>query len=92
LPVAIDYLDILQDVLGWLEKTSMSYPSGHHLSPRRTRVVNRKRFEEDHHWGAGFEPKPPSLTRNQSARRKYEIRCGNSSYEEFHGMDARCGA
>jgi hypothetical protein len=97
LPVAIDSLDILQDVLGWVEKTSMSYPIAkgiNHptLSPRRTRVVKRKRFEEDHHWGAGFEPKPPSLTRNQSARRKYDIRCGNSSYEEFHGMDARSGA
>jgi hypothetical protein len=45
LPVAIDYLDILQDVLGWLEKTPMSYPIDKFidhpaLSPRRTEVVN----------------------------------------------------
>jgi hypothetical protein len=62
------------------------------LNPHSARVVNKNRFEEDHHWRPQYDPKPPALPRSQGAKRKYEIRCGNSTYEDFYGMDARCGA
>jgi hypothetical protein len=97
LPVADDYLDILQDLLGWVEKKQMHYPVDrmwHHptLSPNTARVVNQRRFEEDHNWRPQFDPRPPALPRTQGARRKYQIKTGTSTYEDFLGMDARCGA
>jgi hypothetical protein len=95
--VADEYLDILQDLLGWLDKKQMNYPIERMwhdptLSPHRTRVLNKNRFEEDHHWRSQYDPKPPALPRTQGARRKYQIRTGTSTYEDFLGMDSRCGA
>jgi hypothetical protein len=97
LPVARDYVDILQDLQNWIDKRQMNYPvdtcAVHPtLNPRSARVMVKKKFEEDHFWHPSHDPTPPSVPRTMGARRSYEVKCGRSTYQDFFDPDARCGA
>jgi hypothetical protein len=95
--VADDYVELLQELDGWLDKRAMCYPVDHlfdhpTLSPQSARVSAKRTFEEDHLFCHGYDPTPPSVPRTQGARRKSLIRTGTTTSEDFYGMDYRCGA